>query len=335
MNRRDFIWTFTASAIGSWLGSHRLFAQTNKNVDIKSEDQSIKKVRRYKIDRTTIEKDACPAPLNLEVLIRDNRLKPADQSACLAPLKSRPPKLQAVEYRKKMEAFNAPHPEDRYIPKNQRKLLRTCVKRLDRVYDTVGHANFYLLGIDDAFKLSRGYKRIGRFTKPEIDFLESLFHRDAVAYGFYGKKQIASFTHQIPKTKVQRIPGSASYLFKGQPTELYRRLKRDIGDKAILSSGIRGIVKQSHLFLNKTYSNGGNLSLASRSIAPPGYSYHGIGDFDVGQEGFGHDNFSARFIESNVFKRLHDLNYICLRYTEDNPFGVRFEPWHVMVGLSG
>ena len=336
MNRRDFIWALTASAMGSWtVGVRRVFANTNADMPTMPENQPATKIRRYKIDKTTIEKDACPAPLDLKVHIRDNQSKPADQSACLAPLQNQSPKLQAFEYKKKMEAFNSPHPEDQYVPENQRKLLKSCVKRLDRVYRTVGHANFYLLGVDEAIKLSKGYQRIGRFTKPEIHFLESLFHQNAVTYGFYGKKQISAFTHKIPKSKVQRIPGSANYLFKGQPTELYQRLKNDIGVKAILTSGIRGIIKQSHLFLTKAFSNNGNLSLASRSIAPPGYSYHGVGDFDVGQVGFGHDNFSARFIQSNVFRRLHDLNYICLRYTEDNPFGVRFEPWHVMVGLSG
>jgi LAS superfamily LD-carboxypeptidase LdcB len=75
-----------------------------------------------------------------------------------------------------------------------------------------------------------------------------------------------------------------------------------LGNKVILTSGIRSIIKQLTLFLNKAYKNNGNISLASRSLAPPGYSYHAIGDFDVGQVGFGVANFTEKFTTTKVFK---------------------------------
>jgi LAS superfamily LD-carboxypeptidase LdcB len=90
-------------------------------------------------------------------------------------------------------------------------------------------------------------------------------------------------------------------------------------------------MKQFLLFLNKAYRSRGNLSVASRSLAPPGYSFHGVGDFDVGQVGFGIANFSSRFTTTKVFKRLRDLGYIELRYPKGNLLGVRFEPWHIKV----
>ena len=98
-----------------------------------------------------------------------------------------------------------------------------------------------------------------------------------------------------------------------------------------MTSGVRGMMKQFLLFLNKAYANNGNLSLASRSLAPPGYSFHGNGDFDVGQSGFGSLNFTAQFTETAVFKRLADLGYLKLRYPKDNLLGVRYEPWHIKV----
>jgi len=98
-----------------------------------------------------------------------------------------------------------------------------------------------------------------------------------------------------------------------------------------LTSGIRSVVKQMHLFLSKVLQTDGNLSQASRSLAPPGYSYHGIGDFDVGQAGFGADNFTARFAGTQAFKKLHSLDYVDIRYTNGNKLGVRFEPWHIKV----
>jgi len=99
----------------------------------------------------------------------------------------------------------------------------------------------------------------------------------------------------------------------------------------VLTSGVRSVIKQFLLFLNKAYANDGNLSLASRQLAPPGYSFHGIGDFDVGQAGFGYYNFTEKFIATDVYKKLADLGYLTLRYPQDNMLGVRFEPWHIKV----
>jgi D-alanyl-D-alanine carboxypeptidase len=50
-----------------------------------------------------------------------------------------------------------------------------------------------------------------------------------------------------------------------------------------------------HLFLAKAIEGQENLSRASRSLAPPGHSYHGIGDFDIGKIGYGERNFTADF----------------------------------------
>ena len=116
---------------------------------------------------------------------------------------------------------------------------------------------------------------------------------------------------------------------------IYKKLKNSAGDKLYLTSGIRGVVKQFLLFLDKAETNRGNLSLASRSLAPPGYSFHGIADFDVGQMGYGALNFTEQFTTTEVFKKLEDLEYVSLRYMEGNLKGVRFEPWHIKVFPEG
>jgi LAS superfamily LD-carboxypeptidase LdcB len=94
---------------------------------------------------------------------------------------------------------------------------------------------------------------------------------------------------------------------------------------------VRSVIKQFLLFLNKAYRSKGNLSLASRSLAPPGYSFHGIGDFDVGQTGFGPYNFTARFVTTPVYQMLKERGYLKLRYPAGNLLGVRFEPWHIKI----
>ena len=235
------------------------------------------------------------------------------------------------DYLHKMEYFNKPHPDDIYLDHKSFLLLKSCVKRFKRLQSTVGHGNFYLLSFDDAIKIARNYRRVGRFKKKEIDFLEMIFYKDPSVYGFYGEKPLKNITSRIQRKKVVKIKNTGNYLYTGLPLETYRKIKKHLGDQVVLTSGVRSIIKQFLLFLNRVYESKGNLSLASRSLAPPGYSYHGISDFDVGQVGFGEANFTERFITTGVYKRLEELGYLKLRYPNDNLLGVRFEPWHIKV----
>lgn len=238
------------------------------------------------------------------------------------------------DYLVKMRSFNMPHEDDVYLDRQGVRLLKSSVRRFKRIERTVGHGNFQLLGFDDAVKVARAYSRVGRFAKEELDFLEMLFYRDPGLYGFFGEKPVKNLTDRIRTRDVVKISGTGNYLYKGRPLETYRKIKRDIGRQVVLTSGVRSVIKQFLLFLNKAHNNGGNLSLASRSLAPPGYSYHGISDFDVGQAGFGAANFTANFMSSEVYKRLCEKGYLALRYPKDNLLGVRFEPWHVKAALG-
>jgi hypothetical protein len=235
------------------------------------------------------------------------------------------------DYLYRMRNFNAHHDGDIWLNRREFQLLESCVKRFRRVQRTVGHGNFYLLSFDDAIRIARNYQRVGRFSSAELEFLEKIFYLDASHYGFFGEKPLKNITDRVQKRQVLKVPYTGNYLYRGLPVETYNKIKRDVGDKVILTSGVRNVIKQFFLFLNKTYRSKGNLSLASRSLAPPGYSYHGIGDFDVGQVGLGVNNFSERFTTTRVYKQLMNLGYLNIRYKEDNLLGVRFEPWHIKV----
>nr|CRH07681.1 Conserved protein of unknown function. Containing twin-arginine translocation pathway, signal sequence domain, peptidase M15B and M15C domain and D, D-carboxypeptidase VanY/endolysins [Candidatus Magnetococcus massalia] len=235
---------------------------------------------------------------------------------------------QAVE---RIRNFNQPHRGDTVLPWAKVRLLKKVNRRFTRLEQWVGHANFHLLGFDEALKISRNSSRVGAFTKQELDFLEELFHHDASDYGFLGHKPFSQLTDEVPRKEVSKQPYTGNFLYRGDPVRMYNRIRRDVGDKVVLTSGVRSVIKQFRLFLAKAEESGGNLSMASRSLAPPGYSFHGIGDFDVGQVGYGAYNFTARFATTEVFRRLRDLGYVDLRYPEDNLLGVRFEPWHVKV----
>lgn len=142
---------------------------------------------------------------------------------------------------------------------------------------------------------------------------------------------ITELTARIPNRDTIKLTGTGHYVFKGEPLKMYNKIRRDVGPSVVLTSGIRGVVKQIYLFLAKAIKTKGNLSQASRSLAPPGHSYHGVGDFDVGKVGLGASNFTSKFATTAEYKRLRELGYVLIRYTETNPYGVRFEPWHIKV----
>ena len=231
----------------------------------------------------------------------------------------------------KVSHFNQNFADDFLLPEKYLDVMVTTYHRINRIKRYVGYGHFNLITFDEMIRYSRRNHSIGNFTRNEQRFLDMIFHENAYEYGFYGKKVLSQMTHQIIKRKVVKIPRSGHYIYRGEAEKLFSRLRKDVGSDLILTSGIRGIVKQFHLFLAKAIKTGGNFSRASRSIAPPGYSYHGIGDFDVGKRGFGHRNFSSEFANTEEFKKLIELGYISIRYTSQNKFGVRFEPWHIKV----
>jgi len=238
------------------------------------------------------------------------------------------------DYLHKMANFNKPHKDDILIDNITFKVFKSTVMRLRRLQQFVGHGNFQVLSLDEARKIARNYSRVGEFTGKELRFMETIFNEEAQRYGFFGKKPLKKFTERIKKKEIYKVPYTGNYLYKGVPLETLERIKRQVGKQLILTSGIRGVMKQFLLFLNKAYKNDGNLSLASRSLAPPGYSFHGIGDFDVGQVGFGAANFTERFTQTEIYDRLNELGYLKLRYHEQNLLGVRFEPWHIKISAD-
>jgi D-alanyl-D-alanine carboxypeptidase len=213
----------------------------------------------------------------------------------------------------------------------QRIAFDSALARLRRLQNYVGYGNFNIIGWDQSLKLARNRDAVGAFSVDELGLIEELFFADAQTLGFYGDKVVTSLSSNIAPRDIIKVPRSGHFLFKGDSTATYERIRRDLGDSVILTSGIRSVVKQIYLFMNKAEKVDGNLSLASYSLAPPGHSYHAVGDFDVGKKGFGSRNFSEDFAETDEFKRLIDLGYLDIRYPQQNPFGVRYEPWHIKV----
>ncbi|MBF0357679.1 MAG: D-alanyl-D-alanine carboxypeptidase family protein [Magnetococcales bacterium] len=234
-------------------------------------------------------------------------------------------------YLKKVRQFNDDHSGDIFLSEYQFQLLGTSLQRFRRLQKLVGFGNFYLLDFDNAIRFSQKHTSVGQFSMEELNFLEMIFYERASEYGFYGEKPMKNLTDRIPLREVVKVPNTGNYLYKGRPLETYKKIRAELGDQVVLTSGVRSVIKQFMLFLDKTYESDGNLSRASRSLAPPGYSFHGISDFDVGQRGYGRFNFTEKFVTTDVYKRLVDLGYLKLRYPKDNMLGVRFEPWHIKV----
>lgn len=235
------------------------------------------------------------------------------------------------QYLSKMSDYENAHRGDTYLERARYPVLISSFKRLDRVQNLVGHGNFNVISFDETLKYGERYSSVGQFSPDEKSFLEELFFANARQYGFLGEKVITDLTAPIPEPKRLKVSKTGHFLYRGDSQNLYMQLKKDLGDSIVLTSGIRSVVKQTHLFLAKTIQSKGNLSKASRSLAPPGHSYHGIGDFDVGKVGFGRKNFTEAFAATDEFRKLVDLGYVDIRYPKDNLFGVRYEPWHIKV----
>jgi hypothetical protein len=227
--------------------------------------------------------------------------------------------------------FEQDYADDIFISTEESPLLYSAHLRLKNLQSQVGYGHFNILNFDDALTFAKRFSAVGQFTPAELAFIEDIFSRDATNYGFYGEKVIASLTTTVKKLQTFKVPHTGHYLFKEQSIQYYEKLRKHVGEGIVLTSGIRSTVKQLHLFLAKVVRVNGNLSRASRSLAPPGYSYHGIGDFDVGRKGWGGKNFTDAFSQTDEFKRMQDLGYVTIRYDEGNTLGVRFEPWHIKV----
>ncbi|MEP4547298.1 MAG: D-alanyl-D-alanine carboxypeptidase family protein [Saccharospirillum sp.] len=238
---------------------------------------------------------------------------------------------EAERVRQKVEHFEYDFSDDVLMTDTEYTTLVSALERLNRVQSYVGHGHFNVLSFDDMLRYARYQPRIGDFPTAELDYLEKLFYDDVSRLGFFGERVISDLTHSYAENDISKIPGSGHYLLRGDSEAFYDKVREKVGDTLLLTSGVRGVVKQYHLFMAKAVQAEGNLSRASRSLAPPGHSYHAIGDFDVGRVNGGLSNFTADFAQTDEFKRLQDLGFVKIRYTTDNEYGVRYEPWHIRV----
>lgn len=234
----------------------------------------------------------------------------------------------------KSRDFDKDFSDDIYMVGDEYKILLSVVDKLNKLQKYVGHGHFNVVDWNDGVAFTKKARGTGSgFTKEEIIFLEKIFYRDAVEYGFMGEKVFKEIDRGINRKNTIKVPYSGHFLVKGQSHELYKSIKKKLGSDLILTSGVRCTMKQFSLFLNKVIDCGGNASKASRSIAPPGYSFHGRGDFDIGSRYLGYKNFTSDFAKTDEYKKLVELGFVNIRYEQDNLQGVRFEPWHIKVDV--
>lgn len=210
-------------------------------------------------------------------------------------------------------------------------VLERTRQRLNRVRADIGHGRFNIISYDEMLRRARNYSSIGTFENDELALMERLFYENTNEYGFFGMRTCESLSTKINEKELKRFARSGHFLFKGEALEAWEKIRKDVGKEIVLTSGVRGVAKQMSLFVNKIAFLDGRIEEAAKAIAPPGHSYHSIGDFDVGQAGFGDGNFSAEFAKTRVFKKLVELGYVKIRYTQGNADGVQYEPWHIEI----
>ena len=223
------------------------------------------------------------------------------------------------------------HKDDVFVSKKDFVMLQSIASKLHIIQKNVGHGNLNIISFDEILLIGIITNGIKKFTKEEISLIEDIFYEKPTNHGFLGDRTCFKLTDKINKKKIKRVTNTGHYLYKGDSTKKYNKMCKDVGNNVCITSGVRSIVKQMSLYFDKIIKFNGNISKASNSIAPPAYSYHALGDFDIGKKGLGSDNFTTRFTKTKVFKKIKKLSYIDMRYTIDNKDGVRYEPWHVKI----
>lgn len=320
VERRDFLKIFSLGTVAAMSGqlTHRS-AVVPWYMPFDDMDTTVREFA------SSIELMTSPVPRSIEYL---NAFQPNRFNEAILATSSSPDRQS---YLSKMASFENSHRADVFLGRDRYPVLISSFKRIDRVQNLVGHGNFNVVSFDEMLSYGKRYSSVGEFTIQEKDFLEELFVANARQYGFLGDKVITELTAPISKRERKKVDRTGHFLYRGESEALYRKLKGDLGNNIVLTSGIRSVVKQTHLFLAKTIASKGNLSKASRSLAPPGHSYHGVGDFDVGKVGFGRKNFTEEFAATKEFHMLVALGYVDIRYHRENLLGVRYEPWHIKV----
>jgi len=316
MKRRDFI---KYSSINTIFLGQNLFASTNENMDLFAffkklfEDEE----KKEELKKAIQDKKEIVVSTKPEDEVKDlEHVEEIDESSVVK---------DAIAPERKEIVHTDVILNDKYLTS-----ATTVRKKLHAIQKYVGYGNFNIISFDEMLNIPK-YTSIESFSKEELEFLEYIFYYDPKYHGFYGKRVSKNITDTIDKNRVIKVPNTGHYLFQDGPYDTYKRMCDDIGDTLVLTSGIRSVVKQTKLFLDKLHRENGNMSLTSKSLAPPAFTYHTIADFDVGKKGFGYANFTSRFALTQEFFKMKRLDYIDIRYTVKNLDGVRYEPWHVKV----
>lgn len=335
MKKRDFLAALVAGGGITFLSSRLYDQYRNDRLDLTDlPDLDLGHLKTDTPPPPPMQPDLPPAQEHIMVVAPENDLqegfKHIERQVDISEIEELG-EDEVDKYLEKIRNFDGDFPGDVYLSEINQLLLSPTIERLERVQRFIGYGNFNLIGFDEMLYFARNYDEIGAFDPAELAFMEEIFFTDATNYGFFGEKVVQELGNRVAQVDVEKIAGSGHYLLKGDSLKQYNQIRKDVGKNLLLTSGVRNVVKQMHLFLAKTRQSNGNLSKASRSLAPPGYSFHGIGDFDVGKIGLGEANFTIDFSNTEEFKRLITLGYVDIRYTDTNRYGVRYEPWHIKI----
>ena len=233
----------------------------------------------------------------------------------------------------KTRDFDRTYADDYLLAESRLELLAATADKLERAVRVIGPWAFQPRLLRRPAALRPPLRRDRRLlAEPRLQFLDEIFYTDAELYGFHGQQGPGRAD----------LPGSTSAMSSGSPRPVTtccgenrsrgtRGSARTWGRNVFLTSGVRGVVKQYQLFLSKAVTTGGNLSQASRSLAPPGYSYHAIGDFDVGRVGFGSEELHRRLRRDGGVPQAHRPRLRGHPLHRDQPLWRAPEPWHIKI----
>lgn len=220
--------------------------------------------------------------------------------------------------------------KDYILTKPELISLKSLDKKIGVVFRHIGYKKSNIINYYDFIKELNASKGLTPLTKNEKEIFDKIYYMDAKEFGFKGARVSSSYKKFIKKEDLIDV-GSGHYLYRGKSYRLYEQISRDTNDTIMITSGFRNVLKQFYIFTMRVIKLKGDMTKAKDLIAPPAYSYHYHGDFDIGVVGMGIDNFTSKIIEYKEYQKLIDLGTISIRYTKYNKIGVKYEPWHIKI----
>lgn len=215
-------------------------------------------------------------------------------------------------------------------------LIKSILDKMGRD-DRYTHQSMATLTFDELYE---------KLSETEAKIIKALLELKPEALGFLGpfvsmdgppanlvaiKGQAFTRDGKVEEITAKHLPGPVWKAFQ----KMQKAIKTEIGSNLMVESGYRSPAHQAIVFLTYLELFKFDIKYVASGVALPGYSQHGD-PFNtaldvINQDGIPTDEYPEFFAETKEYAWLiknADKYGFHLSYPKDNPYGVKYEPWH-------